>query len=167
MWPSNSTELRLRVCCGLCCRLGLAYVGLVVEVEEHGEHENVLYEANERYQDWELAGIPHDYEQEVQSQEAKLQQLQLGDVTLPPEQVLHGAQRAGKVVGVHDRVHEQIDHAQHGAVRARQEGHIDVDAEDHAGMMIHVQEAHLRVLLAQHYEDLRKSREVTVLAKHS
>lgn len=51
-------------------------------------------------------------------------------------------------------MHQEIDYTQHAAVWSTQEGHEDGHAEDHAAMVIHVQEAHLRVLLAQHYEYL-------------
>lgn len=132
---------------GLCLPL-LAHIRLVVEVEEHGEHEDVLDEADEGHKRRKLAGIPYNDQQEVEGEVAKLEQLQLRDLLLPPQDVLQGPQGGGVVVRVHHAVHQKVDHAQHSAVGAAQEGHEDGHAEDHAAVVVNVQEAHLRVLLA-------------------
>lgn len=67
-----------------------AHICLVIEIKEHGKHEDVLREPNECYENWELAGIAQYDEQKVQCQIAELQQLHCGYITLPPEQLLAG-----------------------------------------------------------------------------
>jgi len=125
----------------------LAHVGFVIEVEEHGEHEDVLDESDEGDEDGELAWVPDYNEQEMAGEVAELHQLELRDPLFPPQKVLHGAQGGGIVVGIHHRVHQEIDDPQHGAVRAAQKGHEDGHPEDHAAVVVYMQEAHLRVLL--------------------
>lgn len=68
-----------------------AYVGLVVEVEEHGEHEDVLNEADEGDEHGKLTRIPDNNEQEMKGEVAKLHQLQLCNPLLPPQKILHRA----------------------------------------------------------------------------
>lgn len=68
------------------------HVGFIIEIEEHREHEEVLNEARECNQLRMMAGIMYQHLQEMQGQVTELDQLQLGDVSLPPDDAFTGPQ---------------------------------------------------------------------------
>lgn len=68
-----------------------------------------MTKANERNKDGKVTGIVYEHKEKVECQVTKLEQLQLSYVSLPPEQVFHGTQRAGKVIGIHHSMDEEID----------------------------------------------------------
>lgn len=80
--------------------------------------------------------------------------MQVGDVLLPPEILLHlWSEGRQEVVGVHDDVHKGVDPANEGAVAARIVlGGAPAD-HGHDCVMIDVQECHLAIVLTQHKED--------------
>jgi len=75
-------------------------------------------------------------------------------VLLPPQVLLHlGSEGGEEVVGVHDDVHEGVDPTDEGTMSA---GIVLAGApadHGHDGVVVHMQEGHLAVVLAQHKED--------------
>lgn len=82
----------------------------------------------------------------------ELHQLDDGDPGLPA-QVLLGAGDGGQhVVAVHDDVHQAVDEPDEGAVAAGEELGANPRAQRHHGVVVHVQEGQLVVLLAEDEE---------------
>lgn len=159
---------------GLCYRL-LLLVGLLIEVIEQEVEEHGVGQGEADRPSW-IAAVGVEQlslmnegaaELDLKSERtstisyrsihlylSKAYHLQVGDVLLPPQILLHLRSEGGEeVVGVHDDVHERVDPANEGAMSAGIVlGGAPAD-HGHHSVMIHMQERHLTIVLAQHKED--------------
>lgn len=142
---------------GLCGRAGLSAVGSPVEGDEEEKEGEAGEEVDEDEASGELALGPVEVEQRlgaVEDEEHKLADLERGQVPLPPEVALDAGPESGEaVVGVHDDVDEHVGGGQLAVEGKRIELEADVHEAGHDAMVEDVQEADLRVLLAQDEEE--------------
>lgn len=160
---------------GLCYRL-LLLVGLLIEVIEQEVEEHSVGQGEADRPSWiaavgvEQLSLMNEGAAELDLHREKTRtisyrsihllylsmayHLQVGDVLLPPQILLHLRSEGGEeVVGVHDDVHERVDPANEGAMSARIVlGGAPAD-HGHDSVMIDMQERHLTIVLAQHKED--------------
>lgn len=162
------------ICLGLFYRL-LLLVGLLIEVVEQEVEEHSVGQGEADRPSW-IAAVGVEQLSLMNEGAAELDlkrertstisyrsihlylsmayHLQVGDVLLPPQILLHLRSEGGEeVVGVHDDVHERVDPANEGAMSAGIVlGGAPAD-HGHDSVMIHMQERHLTIVLAQHKED--------------
>ena len=93
-----------------CCRYSLLFVVcLSVKVVEHVEKDRVLAYGH-REPNHRVAGLKEEQENAVGTAHRELQQLQLGDVLLPPQILLHfRAKGCECVVSVHHHMNQRIE----------------------------------------------------------
>ncbi|CAN7998851.1 unnamed protein product, partial [Ixodes hexagonus] len=132
------------------------HVGLVgpdVEAEELHEEDDALGQHEERQrrvghaERVDQATVPHDHHDE-------LDQLEPGEVLLPPEVLLDtGSQGGQEVVGVHHDVDAGVEHRFEAGDREPSVRDVEVGAEGHGHVVEDVQTADLVELLPKHKED--------------
>jgi len=131
--------------------LGLL-VGLAIEIAEQvKEDDRVAHEEEGQCLGHVAALGAHG--QHVAQDEDELDQLDAGHVLLPPQVLLVLGSHCGHhVVEVHDNVHARVENANDYALLAGSVLQVAPGEEHRDGVMVHVEERHLVVLLAQHKE---------------
>lgn len=87
----------------------LVTVGLQVEAYEHGEEEDGFGQHDVRVRP-RVAAADEERHQRVQEDHDELDELELREVALPPQMLLHGrAEQREEIVAVHDHVHEAVE----------------------------------------------------------
>jgi hypothetical protein len=90
-----------------------------VELHEQPEEHDHVCGADGRLDDRVAALVAKDQEKAVSEDGGKLDQLELGEVALPPEILLKARAEGGEeVVGVHDDVHNGVEEGAKGLVTA-------------------------------------------------
>lgn len=130
----------------------LLVVGLNVEVCEEGDQRNHV--SNLEIQPTEREGArPDDPTAGLDDGQHKLKQLPLRDVLLPPEVRPHGRDGRQTIVRVHEDVDEAVKCGAEVRVAAGDPVHHEPPDVEHAGVVVHVQDRDLVVVLAEDEEE--------------
>ncbi|CAN7998911.1 unnamed protein product, partial [Ixodes hexagonus] len=127
-------------------------VSVEIKIAKHREHQHRLREPDARQHFW-VATLVNDRHDGVKGEKCELPDLQLGQVSLPPEvRLQRRPERREEVVRIHNHVHQAVDadadhHLSFGAKREPDPAVPDDDA-----VMDDVESRHLSVLLAEHKE---------------
>lgn len=128
-------------------------IALVVEVTEEEDEGDAVTKHNYVHRVWEVA-LCEQVVAGVKEEEQELQQLQRGEVSLPPKVLLHvRADRSQAVIRVHDDVNEGVYKADEERLSSSHILHSRPPVEDHGAMMVNMKKSQLTVLLPQDEEE--------------
>ncbi|CAN8003633.1 unnamed protein product [Ixodes pacificus] len=124
-------------------------VSVKIKIAKQREYQRGLGEPDACKQLW-VATFVQDWHDCVKGKERKLSDLQLREVSLPPEKRLQcRPERGKKIVRIHDHVHQAVDADADHHLALRTEGESDPAVPHHDAVMDDVERRHLRVLLAE------------------
>lgn len=93
----------------------------------------------------------------VNAQQQELCELNLSDVFFPPNGFFHiFIECTEQIVSVHDRVYKAVQYAQHCSMTSSTESCCNVSTDNHASVMINVQEGDVAELFTSDEEELSK-----------
>lgn len=154
---SNTQKLQLGssflpIFAGVHDHSSLSPVALDVEVDEESQSQTSLGQRDER-QVPRVAAVVEERDGHVHHEADKLGDLQLGEVALPPQVLLHlGTDGGEEVVGVHDDVHDGVHADSEDGMAVAAEVQEQPAAEHDQKVVDDVEERDLRVLLAKDEE---------------
>lgn len=148
--------LEVALGCLCCASLATSFrfsIGLLIKLVEHPEEKGWLSKAKVEPH-WRVVGLEAVNQHAVHDAQRELTKLHDGDVAFPPEPPLHpGPECSQRVVRIHATVHKGIHQDKEvGAGQDRIDLHDQVTKGGHRYVVVQVQKADVRLLLAQHIE---------------
>lgn len=129
----------------------------MVKITEQCQHAEILANHEECNHLWVFATFCYQRPRKYDGQKAKLRNLKLGNVLLPPHRLLElGLEGGQEIVGIHHTMNESVDNAETNCRTARIPFRCQVRQEKHSAMMVAMKKSKLIVLLPQNDENLRE-----------